>query len=501
MQVPGTSPALARNCLGGPRTPRNAIAERFGGKLAGEGKKKIGILAGRRRRNVRILMSLAAVLVLAGVGTTVVLVQRGTASASQDVAATSPEPSPITATPQVAPVSDDAPVPTPQALAAALAPVVSNPALGAFTGSVADAVTGSVLWSQNPDAPMTPASTTKILTAAAALLTLPAEHRVATQVVQGSRPGELVLVGEGDPTLTAQPVGQPSYYPGSPRIADLVEQIRRAGAQVDSIVVDTSAYTGPTMAEGWMPADVAAGYIAPAEPVMIDGARIDPFGDDSPRSDTPALDAGRVLAQALGVDPARVTLGKAESGAAPVASVLSAPLRDRLGQMMRKSDNVLAEAIAREVAAAKNAERSFAGATESVTRALYDAGFKTDGLTLHDGSGLSVDDRIPARLLTDVLTAAAGDSKPQLRPMLDDLPVAGATGTLSDRYASGERIGAGWVRAKTGTLSVASVLTGYVVDVDGRVLTFTLMSNDRPPEVSRPALDDVAAVLRLCGCR
>jgi D-alanyl-D-alanine carboxypeptidase/D-alanyl-D-alanine-endopeptidase (penicillin-binding protein 4) len=85
--------------------------------------------------------------------------------------------------------------------------------------------------------------------------------------------------------------------------------------------------------------------------------------------------------------------------------------------------------------------------------------------------------------------------------MLDDLPVAGATGTLSDRYASGDRTGAGWVRAKTGTLSVASVLTGYVVDVDGRVLTFTLMSNDRPPEVSRPALDDVAAVLRLCGCR
>lgn len=469
--------------------------------MASEGKKKIGILAGRRRRNVRILLSLVAVLVIAAAGTAIVLVQRGTATASDDVVATSPQPQPITATPQIAPVSDDAPAPTAQALAAALAPVVSNPALGAFTGTVADALTGTVLWSQNPDTPMTPASTTKILTAAAAMLTLPADHRVATQVVQGSRPGEVVLVGEGDPTLTAQPAGAPGYYPGAPRIADLVEQIGRAGVQVDSIVVDTSAYTGPGMAQGWMPDDVAAGYIAPIEPLMIDGARQDPLADESPRSATPALDAGRALASALGVDPARVTLGKAESGAAPVASVLSAPLRDRLGQMMRKSDNVLAEAIAREVAGAKDTERSFGGATRSIAQALYDAGFKTDGLTLYDGSGLSVDDRIPARLQGDVLTAAAGESKPQLRPMLDDLPVAGATGTLSDRYASGDRVGAGWVRAKTGTLSVASALTGYVVDVDGRVLTFALMSNDRPPEVSRPALDAVAGTLRLCGCR
>ncbi|PTR29099.1 D-alanyl-D-alanine carboxypeptidase/D-alanyl-D-alanine-endopeptidase (penicillin-binding protein 4) [Rhodococcus sp. OK519] len=468
--------------------------------MAGEGKKRIGALAGRRRRNVRILISLAVVLILAVAGLAIVLVQRDTATAS-DGAATSAQPSPVTATPQVVPVPDDAPMPTREALGAVLAPLVSNPALGAFTGVVADAQTGTTLWSQNPDAPMTPASTAKILTAAAAMLSLAPEHRVETRVVQGSRPGELVLVGGGDPTLTAQPVGQPSYYPGAPRVADLVEQIRRAGTEVDSIVVDTSAYTGPTMAQGWMPEDVAAGYIAPIESLMIDGARIDPFADESPRSATPALDTGRVLAQALGIDPARVTVGKAESGAAPVASVLSAPLRDRLGVMMRRSDNVLAEAIAREVAVAENAEQSFAGATASIGQALYDAGFKMDGLTLHDGSGLSVDDRIPSRLLADVLTAAAGDTKPQLRPMLDDLPVAGATGTLSDRYASGDRSGAGWVRAKTGTLSVASVLTGYVVDVDGRVLTFALMSNDRPPEVSRPALDAVAGALRLCGCR
>ncbi|WP_241665942.1 D-alanyl-D-alanine carboxypeptidase/D-alanyl-D-alanine endopeptidase [Prescottella subtropica] len=469
--------------------------------MATEAKKKIGILAGRRRRHVRILLALATAAVVAGAGTTIVLTQRGTATAAQDAATLPPQPALVTATPQVAPLSEDAPAPTPQALAAALDPVAANPALGNFTGSVTDARTGAVLWSRGPDTPMTPASTTKILTAAAAMLSLPPDHRVTTEVVQGSRPGELVLVGHGDPTLTAQPVGQPGYYPGGPRIVDLADQIRRSGTAVDSIVVDTGAYTGPALAQGWIPDDVAAGYIAPIEPVMLDGARSDPLADEPPRSATPALDAGRALAQALGVDPARVTLGTATPDTDRVASVQSAPLRERLGVMMRRSDNILAETIAREVAAGKNAERSFAGATEAVVQVLYDAGFKTDGVTLHDGSGLSVDGRIPARLLDAVLAAAAGESEPRLRPMLDDLPVAGATGTLSDRYATGDRVGAGWVRAKTGTLSVASALTGYVVDVDGRVLTFALMSNDRPPGESRPALDAVAGALRLCGCR
>ncbi|PND53257.1 D-alanyl-D-alanine carboxypeptidase/D-alanyl-D-alanine-endopeptidase, partial [Rhodococcus sp. ENV425] len=175
--------------------------------------------------------------------------------------------------------------------------------------------------------------------------------------------------------------------------------------------------------------------------------------------------------------------------------------RDRLGQMMGYSDNVLAEAVGREIAAAEGAEPSFRGAVDSVSAVLREAGFDLTGLTLHDVSGLSVDNRIPAQLLDGVMAAAAGTEQASLRPMLDYLPVAGATGTLSERYASTNRDGAGWVRAKTGTLSQASGLTGFVVDTDGRVLTFALLSNDRPPGESRPALDAVAATLRGCGCR
>lgn len=50
--------------------------------MAGDGKKKIGALAGRRRRNVRILMSLVAVLIVAVAALTIVLVQKDTSTAA-----------------------------------------------------------------------------------------------------------------------------------------------------------------------------------------------------------------------------------------------------------------------------------------------------------------------------------------------------------------------------------------------------------------------------------
>ena len=104
-------------------------------------------------------------------------------------------------------------------------------------------------------------------------------------------------------------------------------------------------------------------------------------------------------------------------------------------------------------------------------------------------------------MLDGILTAAAGTGKPQLRPLLDLLPVAGATGTLADRYVTVNRPGAGYVRAKTGSLSGVSTLAGYVATRDGAVLTFTLMSSGTPVDVARPAMDAVTAALRGCGCR
>ncbi|MGB6275939.1 MAG: D-alanyl-D-alanine carboxypeptidase, partial [Rhodococcus sp. (in: high G+C Gram-positive bacteria)] len=266
--------------------------------MAGLTRRFLGPTAGRRRRKKRVTLTLCALFVVILAVTTAALVLPSVSDGAET--AIEPPPETVLPNPAITPFPESAPMPNAAGLAAALARVVDDPALGTFTGTVADAQTGQVLWSQNPDNPMTPASTTKVLTAAAAMLGLPADHRVTTRVVQGSGEGNIVLIAGGDPTLTALPVGTDGFYPGAARIDDLVEQIRRSGTVVRSIGVDTSIYSGDTMAQGWFPADIAAGSITPIEPIMLDGGRSDPLVDESPRSTTPALDAGRALAAGLG---------------------------------------------------------------------------------------------------------------------------------------------------------------------------------------------------------
>lgn len=406
-----------------------------------------------------------------------------------------------TANPGVVPVSDDAPAPVGRALAAALAPALADPNLGRLTGRITDALTGKALWTQQEDLPMQPASTNKVLTAAAALLALDREARVTTRVTAGDQPGVVVLVGGGDPTLSTAEAGQDTWYREAARLSDLADQVRRSGVSVTEVQVDTSAFTGPTMAQGWDVADIDGGDIAPIEAVMVDGGRVQPTTVESRRSTTPALDAGRALAAMLGVDPDRVSIATSSVTGRELGAVRSAPLVVRLGEMMNASDNVMAESIGREVAAAMGRPRSFAGAVDAVTNRLATAHIAVSGAALQDCSGLSVDDRLSARTLDAVVQAAAGPDLPELRPLLDMLPVAGGSGTLSERFLNPKtgRGAAGWLRAKTGSLTRTNALAGIVTDRDQRVLTFAFISNDAGP-TGRTAIDALAAVLRTCGC-
>src|ERR1700742_3965324 len=323
-------------------------------------------------------------------------------------------PQAVTAKPGVVPVADGAATPTKSGLAAALAAVVADPNLGKLGARVTDAITGEELWSQFDDLLLQPASTNKTLTTAAALLALDRNARVTTRVVAADQPGMVVLVGGGDPTLSGAAPGQDTWYHGAARLSDLADQVRRSGVTPTAVQVNTSLFSGPTFAPGWDPADIEGGDIAPIESVMLDAGRIQPATDESRRSLTPALDAGRALAGALGVDPKNVTIsrGAAPTGARQLAAVQSAPLIDRLNEMMNVSDNVMAECIAREVAAAMQRPLSFAGAVDAVTNRLSTAHIDTGNAILRDSSGLSVEDRLTAKILHSVGHAAAGSGQP-----------------------------------------------------------------------------------------
>src|SRR6185312_9135098 len=218
----------------------------------------------RWRRSTHLLIG-AAVLV-AVVLVVVVAAVLANHGATRSAGAAAPAPATATAKPAVVAVADSAPQPTSAGLSAALRPPLANPDLGTLTGRVTDALTGNQLWEQGSTAPMLPASTNKVLTAAAALLTLDHDARQTTTVVapdQTRQPGVVVLVGGGDPTLSSAAPGRETLYHNAARIADLAKQVRDSGIKVTAIQVDGSAFSGPSMAPGWDPADILGGDVAP----------------------------------------------------------------------------------------------------------------------------------------------------------------------------------------------------------------------------------------------
>ncbi|MFD2468560.1 D-alanyl-D-alanine carboxypeptidase/D-alanyl-D-alanine endopeptidase [Amycolatopsis silviterrae] len=397
--------------------------------------------------------------------------------------------------------------PSANGVAAKLSGPAGAAALSQLSGSVIDPASGTVLWDHASNTPLTPASTTKILTVAAALLAMEPTKRISTKIVQGAQPGTVVIVGGGDPSLTALPVGTDSpLYPGAAHVDDLVNQVKKAGGNVTKVQLDASAYSGPNTAPGWEPGDAPSLFGAPIVPAMTDGGRGNPKVDETMRSANPGTTLTQLVADKLGGTPGGP--GKAPEGAKVLGEVQSAPLPDLAYALLQISDNVLADALGRQVAMATGGEASFAGASAAVKKVLADHGFDVNGLQLFDTSGLSNQNKVPARLLAQVLAAAAGpDGKdpntPKLRPLLAGLPVAGSPdGTLHGRYHSGETQGGkGWVRAKTGTLTGVNTLAGYVLDSDNRVLAFAFMSNGSDKNSGQAALDVLATALRGCGCK
>ncbi len=458
----------------------------------------------RRVRRVSVWWTVVPVLAIVVVAAVLVVVALAVDSDGSDSASNAPvRPPLVSADPAVRAVSAAAPEPTAAGVGARIAAAVRNPALGDLTGEISDAISGQVLWSRSPERAVVPASTTKILTAAAALLTLPSDKRITTTVVAGQG-GQIVLVGAGDPTLSTQPPRTESFFTDAARISDLADQVKRSGVTVTSVAVDTSLYSGPALAPSWETADIAGGSIAPIASVMTDSGRIDPTELYSPRTATPALAAASALATDLGVPADSVASGTAVPNARVLASVRSAPLQTRLRDMLGDSDDVLAETIAIEIAQATGGRSSLDGGVAAVSAVLASAGADMTGVVLRDTNGLSVDDRIPASTLDGVLRAAAGSGDPRLRPLLDMLPISGATGTLAGRFGttgSGGVSGAGWIRAKTGTLTGVNTLAGIVQTKENRVLTFAMMSNGTDPDAARPALDALVSQLRGCGCR
>ncbi|APH02310.1 hypothetical protein ASJ30_12855 [Janibacter indicus] len=410
--------------------------------------------------------------------------------------------------------SKQAPAPTASGLARAVRDDVGASALGPRVGVVVrDALTGDTLWSQDEDRPQTPASTAKLLTAAAVAERTDLTTTMKTTVVQGEG-DELVLVASGD-TMLATGAGDPTAVEGRAGLADLAEEVAASlqtkGGTRYSLRLDATYAAGERYAPGWSMADVAAGYTQGVSMIGLAGDRPEPFKPSPKVPERTVLKAFAAQLKKAGVsvsvdDSSSTWRTPAPEGAEELGSVESAPLGDVLALALDHSDNALTENVARQAAVADGAEASFAEVTRWVRTTLEDAGVDMTGARLKDNSGLSSGQVVPARVISDVMQLGITGSATSMTRVLSDLPIAGLTGTLHDRFLVEESRGAaGIARAKTGTLTGTSALAGTTTTADGRLLTYVLVA-DRVPSTTgtlgaRAALDEVVADLTDCGCR
>ncbi|HEV8460941.1 MAG TPA: D-alanyl-D-alanine carboxypeptidase/D-alanyl-D-alanine-endopeptidase [Gaiellaceae bacterium] len=337
-------------------------------------------------------------------------------------------------------------------LAQALAvPGYAKPSSAAFA---IDLATGRTLFSRNPDLSLAPASNEKLTITYAALRELGVGYRFRTEVLArghqsgGTWVGDIFLKGYGDPTLT------------SLQLERLATQIRNAGIThvAGRVLGDESWFDSVRTAPGWK----SSFYInecPPLSALSVDGGHY-----DGHIARQPALAAAGRFRQELrihGVTTGRVGLGRAPDTAYTLGQVESAPLPAVLREMDRDSDNFTAEMMVKDIGAEADDVGSTPAGMAVVRRDLAWLGIPLAGVRLIDGSGLSLDDRVTARMLS-MLLARMWDDPEFHQPVWAALPVAGVNGTLEDRME--RRPARGAVRAKTGTTNRASALAGYVRD-------------------------------------
>lgn len=446
-------------------------------------------------RRAALPLALLATLLLVVAGVAVHLLRPGDPVVTRPaLLAASPSPSPL---PALLALTGQEPAPSAAGVQASVRAAATAAGLGTdAVVRVVDAATGEPLLQVGADRLVVPASTSKILTAAAVLTRVPGDLVLTTRVVGGA--AGLTLVGAGDPTLTRAD------------LTDLARSVRAAGlTSVARVAVDTSVWTDDPIGPGWKPNYVTGGDVAPVVALMTDEGRTTPGA--GARSSAPDLLAGRQFLAALSAAgvavPADVVRSDAPAGAPLVASHDSPSVPEMVARMLTNSDNDIAEAMGRLLSRQTGGAATFQGAAAAIRAGVVALGAPAADVAVRDGSGLSTLSRVTPSVVVRMLRLAVSD-KPMLRPIVAGLPVAGFDGTLADRFrvAADGSSAAGRVRAKTGTLLGVSALAGYVVDADGRLLVFDatadgLAATGTATLEARAALDRVAAGLAACGCR
>lgn len=412
------------------------------------------------------------------------------------------------------------------------------------------------LVSYNSEVPRNPASTMKVLTTYAALEMLGPAYTWQTRayaagpVRDGVLDGDLVLVGGGDPFMTAERwwgfvngvrqagvwrvtgdvVIDNSYFApqGDDRGAFDNRPSRTYNVLPDALMVNFQTITLSVVPDLATNSARASAYPWPANLTLDNSVQLE-------RSACRRGSGGVVVAMPDGPTGNRVSLaGRYASGCGPLTvsrAVMRAPdyaygtfktmwqqtggtldggmrvgvvpsearllythdsltLAEVIRLVNKYSSNVMARHLLLTMAAEKGGRpATTAAGRQVVADFLASRGITIPDLALENGSGLSRDERITAAGLADVLSAAW---QSQYMPeFAASLPLSATDGTLRRRFRGPEMQGR--LRMKTGSLKDVSALAGYVNAASGRTYVAVVILNH--PQADAGAGESVQAAL------
>jgi serine-type D-Ala-D-Ala carboxypeptidase/endopeptidase (penicillin-binding protein 4) len=327
------------------------------------------------------------------------------------------------------------------------------------------------------------ASNTKLFTTSTALDHLGPENRLETRVwagapigSDGTVDGDLYIVGDGDPTL------------GDGEVEALAEDVKNAGVSrvtgkvlVDDTVFDRRRGLGKNP-------NTPNPYVGPLSGLSYK------FGLSGPGfSSKPEIDAGLAFRaeledRGIGVG-GDVDYGKAGTQVQedePIATVSSEPIAELVEQTNEPSNNFFAEMLLKRLSV-KNGSQGTTQAGAGEVRA-YARSLGTRA-RVKDGSGIGRKNRASAKQVGSLLVAML--EEPASDDFFESLPRAGVEGTLSNRMEG--TAAEGRCRAKTGTISGVSALSGYC-EIGGEPVAFSILMNGVSNVTAARSLQDRMAV-------
>lgn len=416
------------------------------------------------------------------------------------------------------------------------------------------------LYAENAEAYFTPASTVKLLTTAAVLQHFGPDYRIQTRIyASGSPPilSRLHIAGRGDPSLTNEhliAIAQQLQSQGVEVIEELVIEDSHFppfgingtweyddihyfyGAAVNSLIlnrnhfdlilepqqinepvkltwnddigfqqwqIENNAVTAATDSpynvtiQGRLgqPQLYIRGELAQNTESDLWGiAYRDPTAYARDRLQKILTDTG------IQVEQTRiVTTPQLPDTTAQPLHITSPSLAVLIQNTNQPSDNLYAEALLYKLGVAFNFPTTLDNSLQALQQTLTTLGVNPDSYSLQDGSGLSRQNLVSPEALVQTLIVMA--RSPYAAEYRDSLPIAGTSGTLRRRFLNTPL--ENQLRAKTGTLTGVSTLSGYLETRPYGRVAFSIMLNHStvPTRVQRQAIDDIVLLLsRLQPC-